>query len=55
MIEIEGLTKRFRRNVGNPSLWRRFLGRYQTGPVAAIDGLDLKIEAELPRCCSSDG
>lgn len=35
MIEIEGLTKRFTRNVGNPSIWRRFLGRYETEPVVA--------------------
>lgn len=45
MIEIEGLTKRFTRNVGNPSIWRRFLGRYETEPVVAIDGLDLRVEA----------
>ena len=45
MIEIEGLTKRFTRNVGNPSLWRRFLGRYETEPVVAIDDLHLRVEA----------
>ena len=44
MIHIEGLEKRFARNVGHPALWRRILGRYQTVPVVAIDGLDLHIE-----------
>ena len=45
MIEIEGLTKRFTKNVGNPALWRRFLGRYDTEPVVAIDDLHLTVEA----------
>ena len=44
MIHIEGLEKRFARNVGHPALWRRILGRYQTVPVVAIDGLDLHVE-----------
>ena len=44
MIHIEGLEKRFARNVGHPALWRRILGRYRTVPVVAIDGLDLHVE-----------
>ena len=44
MIRIEGLTKRFTRNLGDPALWRRIVGRYQTVPVVAIDGLDLRVE-----------
>ena len=44
MIQIEGLTKRFTKNVGNPALWRRILGRFQTVPIVAIDALDLHIE-----------
>ena len=44
MIQIEGLEKRFARNVGHPALWRRILGRYRTVPVVAIDGLDLHVE-----------
>ena len=44
MIRIEGLTKRFTRNVGDPALWRRIVGRYQTVPVVAIDALDLHVE-----------
>lgn len=43
MIEIEALTKRFTRNIGNPSLWRRVLSRPETEPVTAIDELDLHV------------
>ena len=43
MIEIEGLTKRFTRNVGKSSLWRRLLARPRTEPITAIDGLDLNV------------
>lgn len=43
VIEISGLSKSFRRNVGRPSIWRRIAGRPVTRPVTALHKLDLEV------------
>ncbi len=43
MIEISGLSKSFRQNVGRPSFWRRIAGRPVTLPVTALKELDLYV------------